>query len=573
MSGIPPPPPAPPNPWAGRTRPQNQTALSSAVWPHRLLFVPTLTSYARVDSDTYNGVKAPHYNVLSYTWGNFLDPKAPALPIQGVDWPIPRIQDRHFTAKSFQTAINLAATGVRHHCQWLWVDIACIPQKHENETRAAKETRDEEIGRQVEILRRAKEAFAWLSHLKSSELCPYGYPTTIDDFLDAASKGVVVRTPEAAAEYLEACDKVSTQMQAWMSKALLHPFFKSLWTLQEVVLRRDAWILFDDGLLQLYAKATPEQNAWEFIAVKSGIFALRSILSGRIPRYLTNAQDLLEGSAPDDRGAMRADAICNRLQKLLQTYLDRGLDALKIAVPHSAYSAAQYRNSTKLTDRIYGIVQTYGITCTPNPVGDDDLAKLQALEDEFGTKLVAKSGLLSQVFIHSSAETPRRSWLITQKCTVDDFWESFSPTENLVHELCSLKVLEDTKNMAFRGQAWYLDSFIGSRDEHLFRNWAGSPEQYLGLMLDYHVSRQVLGEVVAYFPSRDAMANAASRLQEFYSTPALVALLGSGSAYDLPVVRDNRHGFASVFIVGLRYTTPRTRPRITNFRKAMTCIV
>ena len=165
MSSMPPPPAlAPPNPWAGRTRPQDQAPLRSGGWPWRLLYVPSTTSHVRVDSDTCNGYKAPQYNVLSYTWGNFIDPPGTALSVHGVDWPIPAIQDQHFTADSFNAAIERAATGVRHRCQWFWVDVACIPQRHENETREAKETRDEEIGRQAEIFRRAKEAFAWLFH-------------------------------------------------------------------------------------------------------------------------------------------------------------------------------------------------------------------------------------------------------------------------------------------------------------------------------------------------------------------------------------------------------------------------
>lgn len=43
-------------------------------WPRRLLHVPTMTSHQRYREDTYNGEKAPSYNVLSYTWGRFQQP-------------------------------------------------------------------------------------------------------------------------------------------------------------------------------------------------------------------------------------------------------------------------------------------------------------------------------------------------------------------------------------------------------------------------------------------------------------------------------------------------------------------
>lgn len=36
-----------------------------------------------------------------------------------------------------------------------------------------------------------------------------------------------------------------------MNKILSHPWIQPLWTLQEMVLRPDAWILFDDGLLNV----------------------------------------------------------------------------------------------------------------------------------------------------------------------------------------------------------------------------------------------------------------------------------------------------------------------------------
>jgi hypothetical protein len=146
-----------------------------------------MTSYVREGSDTYNGVTAPQYNVLSYTWGNFLDSTATAISVNGVDWPIPAIQKGHFTADAFKTAIERAARGVRHHCEWLWVDIACIPQKHTKETKEARDMRGQEIGRQVEIFRRAQEAFAWLSHLKASELSESQPLITVNDFLAHAN--------------------------------------------------------------------------------------------------------------------------------------------------------------------------------------------------------------------------------------------------------------------------------------------------------------------------------------------------------------------------------------------------
>lgn len=75
-----------------------------------------------------------------------------------------------------------------------------------------------------------------------------------------------------------------------------------------------------------------------------------------------------------------------------------------------AYCLAQFRRATRFEDRIYGIIQVYGLSCNPPP-GGDERSRLHALEDEFGAKLVARWPLLSQFFIHNLEEgkRPRRS--------------------------------------------------------------------------------------------------------------------------------------------------------------------
>ncbi|KAF8847483.1 hypothetical protein BDZ45DRAFT_607411, partial [Acephala macrosclerotiorum] len=154
MPCLPPPapPPAPPNAWAGRSKPATQPLISASIWPHRLLHVKSMTSYVRAGRNIYNSVEAPSYNVLSYTWGYYQDnAQQHPLLVHGIDWPIPSIKKDHFTTATFQNAIEHAARGVNCPCEWLWVDIACIPQKHNLESKEAIGLRGQEIGRQVEI--------------------------------------------------------------------------------------------------------------------------------------------------------------------------------------------------------------------------------------------------------------------------------------------------------------------------------------------------------------------------------------------------------------------------------------
>lgn len=530
-----------------------------------------MTSYVREEPDTYNGVSAPQYNVLSYTWGNFLDPTEIAIPVNGVDWPIPAIRKGHFTADTFKTAIRRAASGVRYRCEWLWVDIACIPQKHENETEMARNMRGQEIGRQVDIFRRAQEAFAWLCHTKTSELCKSQPFMNIVDFTDYANKGVSIRGAEDANNYLNTCEDKFRLFETWMSKFLSHPWLSSLWTLQEMILRQDAWVLFDDGLFNPYHEDT--STPWNFIGIKNDVDSLRLISRGRLIEVLDKAENTaVSGNFKSHKGC--ANRIRKRFEILLELQIFKGLDALEVTIPNTAYSAARHRNATELIDRIYGIVQIYGISCNPDPAGEDETAKLHALEDEFGAKLIAKSSLLSQIFIHSSKKPPRRTWLITQKCIVDNFWRSFFMSQNIVNELGSLKFLDETRNIQFHGKAWYLDSFFESKDGQLFKSRSGSPEVYLGLILDYHISKEVLGQVVDYFDSREKMLQAVQRLHKYYGKPSRIALLGSGSDPRLPVVRyvgvvlaplDNIKGNAEWIRIGLVrwieiYTTDRSQP-------------
>ena len=499
-----------------------------------------MTSYVKKGPNIYNSVPAPPYNVLSYTWGNFIDSTATAITINGVNWPIPAIRREHFTPDTFNKTIEHVARGFKHPCEWIWVDVACIPQEHKDETKEARDIRGQEIGRQVGIFQHAKEAFAWLCHLNKSELFERQPHTTMLDFIECANQGVLVRSADAAARYLENCDKCLRLHETWMDKILSHPWLSSLWTLQEMVLRLDAMILLDDGLFDPYcgrpAADSKDEICWTFEHVINDLQLLEdnSRKDSHVRKDLGNAERIVTSEYAYQEYKNYALDILKRLERLLEIQRYKGLDYLLIGLPHTAYSAAQHRNVTKLVDRIFGIIQTYDICCNPDPPGDSEQAKLHALEDEFGKKLVAKSAVLSQLFIHSSTEPPRRSWLITQRCKVDKFWYRFSGQSAVVNQLCLLTVLEDCEDMKFDGKAWNLDSFTASIHKGLFGytpSPGGSPQDgNLGLLLDYHVSKELIGRTIEYFESRETMLQAVKMLNEKYEGPVRIALLGSCSS-------------------------------------------
>ncbi|KAI0454251.1 hypothetical protein F5B21DRAFT_476434 [Xylaria acuta] len=591
-SRPPPPPPAPPNPWAGRTHPgTNVELITGENWPHRLLHVGTMTSHVRQGKNTYNGVSEPRYNVLSYTWGFFVDQSATAtpLPVHGINWPIPRIKPDHFSANTFRRAIEYVALGCkRPPCDWVWVDIACIPQAHPGEGPEAIEIRGQEIGRQVEIFKRAEEAFAWLSSLRLDNLFESKQKlTTFLDIVVCVNEGDVgLTSPNDLLRHWSEVGRLSRSYEQWMRRILDHPWLQSLWTLQEMVLRPDALILFDDGLLDLYpgdSGSSKQISPWAFMQIKNDIDELRGFnVPGGFFHHATLRYDECK-SLPASQAGIEAESktralistIEERIISLIALQDERGLSVLASWFPHSAYSVAQRRRVGRVEDRIYGIVQIYGISCDPSPLGADEFARLRALEDEFGTKLVSIAPLLSQIFIHSDEdERPRKSWLITQKCKADDFlWSSFMNPSQVVKSLFDrFEVLpticnngERTIGINFEVKAWNLRDFAESSlpssglrtfdRDLLFRKHSGRHlDRYRGMMLDRHVSKIVLGRAVDYFPSHDQFMDAVDRLEKYYGntiddgkdrklvidksfSTLKVALLGSSSPPNLPVVQ------------------------------------
>lgn len=524
-----------------------------------------MTSYAREGQDNYNGVRAPSYNVLSYTWGYYKDAAETPLVVHGVDWPIPGIKKSHFSVETFHNAITSAARGVKHVCEWLWVDIACIPQRHDSETDDAKRTRSEEIGRQDEIFHRAKEAFAWFSTLKTTDLRneneSFVMFHNLHEYMQGAYRAFV--DARQAKDFLDGLEEKLQMHLRWMNKVLEHRWLLSLWTLQEMVLRSDAFVLLDDGLL-IYNENEVDANShrWNFGTIKNDAWALRLIVTDEYRWAKLKEVECIAVSTKDDIEVHSCEGQVARIeaafQCLMQSHDVKGLTALNVEIPNTAYSAAQHRRVKRDLDGIYGIVQTYGISCNPSPPGTDIVSQLCALEDEFGVKLVAKSPVLSQLFIHSLAEgRPRRSWLITQQCKVDDsFWETFAASAGGDILFNKFEVVEsggtaDELCLSFASKAWDLIAFVEASSSSPVlpsRHSMTSPskysgvirERYQGLMLDYHVSKELLGYVVDYFQSYESMSAAAKLLSQRYHTRCMspkVVLLGSGTTnFNLPVV-------------------------------------
>lgn len=544
-------------------------------WPHRLLHVETMTSYARSGSNTYNGVSAPLYNIMSYTWGFYEDPKRnhPSLPVRGINWPIPSIVKEHLTSDMFLDAVRRVARGAyQEKCDWVWIDVACIPQKWAGETSEDAALRGQEIGRQVEIFQRAEEVFAWLCSIQEADIvkdhqdpvlgrvfAPY---LTSTDIFNAASQVVFINERWQGLDELEA---MTLAYERYMKRMLGHPYFQSLWTLQEMALRlNDSYILLDDDSLP--EGAVDKQRVETHMSL--GILTIESeaIELTVLPWLQMKVREMAATADPHDissrpqHGQQNLEKIYQRLKDLASLQRLRGLNGTSITVPHTVYSAASLRRVKYLVDRIYGIVQVYGISCNPTPKGNDELAKLHALEDEFGKELVQKAPVLSQLFLHSSEdEAPRRSWLITQKCDAKLMGAQGNQFKleddmNTLFEVFKVLPGRDPGDLLlrFRGKAWGLGTFIEAsaaaarvgKPELLFgtdtssiaaRKAAHRPEEdQYGLKLDYHISKSIFGRTLGNSPAYTEMHDA---IFKHYNCPYIrgeerlgkivVALLGS----------------------------------------------
>ncbi|KAF5228097.1 hypothetical protein FAUST_11317, partial [Fusarium austroamericanum] len=553
---------------------------TDSIWPDRLLHVPTMTSHkggCRDGQRFYDNTPNPRYNVLSYTWGFYRDDdgNSPAITIHGLPWKVPRIKQDHFTADQFHKAIKLAAEGVmKAPCDWLWVDIACIPQedrakdkgtdkekdrhyKNEEKKRLDEELRRlsaQEVGRQVAIFSRAEESFVWLTGLTKEYLEENGSKIRVqalENYISYLGSEVfdmgVNSSIEAAWVFLRGFANEANSFSRWITCFLNHRWCLSLWTLQEMVLRPDAWLLLDNGLLDIESDQArprddesvrfPAQIMRDFFRTK-GMTSNESVSDqwDRMRGIETGLRNSYFGTLPNQIPSVTE--IQNRLGATLRLMKVKGMEAMHVSFPHTAYSAAQHRRCKRMLDRIWGIVQTYGISCQPplpeNKMADEE--KLKDLQDDFGAQLVSKMPLLSQLFIHSLGEVggqvqrPRRSWLITEKCDVDDgWWEHFESGKTRVNLFDSFQPVQDsgTLNLEFKGRAWDIDSFLQPIDpkdsslggfNSLFSplNDALGPSGYDGLMLDQHVSLAVLGSSIGLFRSHEIMVEAVRKLQDYY---------------------------------------------------------
>ncbi|RPA78937.1 hypothetical protein BJ508DRAFT_151121 [Ascobolus immersus RN42] len=358
-----------------------------AHWPHRLIHIPTLTSTPRTGTSTYGTTTCPSYGILTYTWGRWKDRSphpTPAVPISGTDWPIPSVTPDHFTVEAFLKVI----ARIGQEVEWVWIDVACIDQRDDSAQKA------EEIGKQVGIFRGAKCCFVWLSRLSTAELSE-GWGRVLGESCRLQFHGegdAKLGDPD------EALGEILPALLRALEGLFRDPWFSSLWTLQEAILRNDALVLSHEA----DTIALEEEGGEAYLAI--------------LVSYCSNIRkDLLRIAERRRRAFMfgRKHGIDQLISQVLEKVHEVGLIYLVVDNPNIQYGAARYRQTKRPLDRIYGITQIYGIAM-------GEAKELWELQDRFAGEICRRCPVLGQLFVHIKKPAPGDSWRITEFSSVPE---------------------------------------------------------------------------------------------------------------------------------------------------------
>jgi len=194
-----------------------------AEWPQRLLHVPSMTVYMRREGNWYGPRHEPAFNALSYKWGHQTNWASEKIQFTNVPWVYPSVNQWYFTITEFENVLQRIAEGV----DYVWLDIACVDQSP-----TQVEKRKVEIRREAAIYKQAKSVYVWLlSNNIGQDL------ERISESLPSLNSGL--RLARNDGEIISAGLKTSDAL----SSLLLNPWFSSIWTMRENLLRRDSILL------------------------------------------------------------------------------------------------------------------------------------------------------------------------------------------------------------------------------------------------------------------------------------------------------------------------------------------
>ncbi|KAI0545375.1 heterokaryon incompatibility protein-domain-containing protein [Xylaria curta] len=420
-------------------------------WPRRLLYIPNMTSYQRVGDHEYNGVRCPPYSIISYTWGRWEvkgDERPPALPIKGVTWPIPAIQESHFTVETFQSVITQMN---RDGIEWAWLDVACIDQT------PGSVSKMDEIGHQAAIFQQAVACYVWLSRIPFPEL------EDVHSTIQACIRDLC----DIDYDYRFA-NRMASSLRNALHRIFDDPWFSSLWTLQEIILRTDAVVLTSKGQPVITSSGHP--------------FHMTGFINDCA--YLYNRLDsFAEFVGFIDYKNFPKDSILNHISVMQDQIRRLGFHCTYTNNPNMAYGRAKYRHTQINHDRIYGIMQIYGVqvgeTLRPGiRISYEDLV------DELALAVNSKSPILGQLYLHTTRPPVGKSWRITENSTVP--WDlnsvDSSDSKSSISKNSSGSILASGPMCSF-------DDFL---EGQILASQYGLSDETARFFLDRHIERKDL---------------------------------------------------------------------------------
>ncbi|KAI0552600.1 hypothetical protein F4679DRAFT_73500 [Xylaria curta] len=378
-------------------------------WPMRLLHIPSMTSVERQDGNTYgpHGEKEPGYSILTYTWGRWPAPGGPHIPVSGTTWAIPAVDEAKFTVASFERVIKKMGQSY----DFAWIDVVCIDQEN-------YDVKMEEIGRQVGIFANASQVYVWLWSLPTAQLqhvydditrCSASFDKSEGTFrqLPSFATSSVMYDDSAPRNASHENDELThsripqvrlSSLEVSIKTLLSDPWFSSLWTLQEGILRQDAIFLSQE--------AECVEHRVNIASPEAEMFSLTSAFS-----TIRSALELYDRRCTEPSYGKLVDSVVRAIKRC-------GFPKSNLANnPNIQWAAAQYRNATNAEDRVYGIMALYNIQvgdAVPNKANRKK-PSLQELEIDFAVTLNAKSPVLGQLFVHAGLGRPRgKSWQISR---------------------------------------------------------------------------------------------------------------------------------------------------------------
>lgn len=295
------------------------------------------------------------------------------------------------------------------------------------------------------------------------------------------------------------------------------PWFSSLWTLQEFILRPDAVLLDKHG----DSLTVPREDIALLVDRHDREDALLTLeaLRWALSKAQAEGRDLQQSRVllQDESYAINTHILelANRVLHAIQK-CGCGSDFIQgSSNPNIQFSAAKFRKTTYPEDRVYAISQIYNIRVGQS-ARPAERPPLDDLIEKFALAINAQSPVLGQLFVHTRKPEVGRSWCITEHSDVPDEMEDIPA---LVH-LMSTIARDDSGVVVVHGPSCDFGDLCDV--------WALCPDS--SLMVRIHLDEHIRGLVdPACAMSSSNAEGYRSRLLACFRQGVRVVLLGDHS--------------------------------------------